>query len=39
MPKTQTLEDAFVEEIRDLYDAEKQLVQSAAEDGEGRQFR
>ncbi len=28
MPKTQTLEDAFVEEIRDLYDAEKQLVRA-----------
>lgn len=28
MPKTQTLQDAFVEEIRDLYDAEKQLVRA-----------
>ncbi len=28
MPKTQTLEDAFVEQIRDLYDAEKQLVRA-----------
>jgi ferritin-like metal-binding protein YciE len=28
MPKTQTLDDAFVEEIRDLYDAEKQLVRA-----------
>lgn len=28
MPKTQTMEDAFVEEIRDLYDAEKQLVRA-----------
>jgi ferritin-like metal-binding protein YciE len=28
MPKPQTLEDAFVEEIRDLYDAEKQLVRA-----------
>jgi len=26
--KTQTLEDAFIEEIRDLYDAEKQIVKS-----------
>lgn len=28
MPKVQTLESAFVEEIRDLYDAEKQLVRA-----------
>ena len=28
MAKTQTLEDAFVEQIRDLYDAEKQLVRA-----------
>lgn len=28
MPKPQTLQDAFVEEIRDLYDAEKQLVRA-----------
>jgi ferritin-like metal-binding protein YciE len=28
MAKTQTLEDAFIEEIRDLYDAEKQLVRA-----------
>lgn len=28
MPKMQTLEAAFVDEIRDLYDAEKQLVRA-----------
>lgn len=28
MPKTQTMQSAFVEEIRDLYDAEKQLVRA-----------
>ena len=28
MPKIQTLEQSFVEEIRDLYDAEKQLTRS-----------
>ncbi len=28
MPKTVTLEDAFIEEIRDLYDAEKQIVKA-----------
>ena len=28
MPKTQTMQDAFLEEIRDLYDAEKQLLRA-----------
>ncbi len=28
MPKMRTLEDTFVDEIRDLYDAEKQLVRA-----------
>src|SRR6266498_5807824 len=28
MPKTKTLQDAFVDEIRDLYAAEKQLVRA-----------
>lgn len=28
MPKEMTLEDAFVSEIRDIYDAEKQIVRS-----------
>lgn len=28
MAKTQTLQDQFIEEIRDLYDAEKQLVRA-----------
>ena len=28
MPKTKTLEDLFLDEIRDLYDAEKQLTKA-----------
>ena len=35
MAETGTLHDAFLDELRDAYDAEKQLTKALAEDGKG----
>ena len=35
MAEAGTLHDAFIDELRDTYDAEKQLTKALAEAGEG----
>jgi ferritin-like metal-binding protein YciE len=35
MAETQTLHDAFIDEIRDAYDAEEQLIKAWPKNGQG----